>query len=621
MNKGAFLFLTLLISWSVSAQDESITRSRGLGEKNVVPPYELITNVFCRETQSLDGDWNVLVDPFENGYYNYRMQPMNERSTFFADRHFFDNQRVLVEYDFAPAPTLKVPGDWNTQTDKLYYYEGTVWYRKVFHAEPKEGFRYFLYFGAANYETIAAVNGHIVGRHVGGYTPFNFEVTSLLKAGENSVVVKVDNKRYPDAVPTVNSDWWNYGGITRSVQLVSVPSTFIRDYTVRLGSDGKSIEGSVRLDGGMGHIEITIPELKFTISAETAANGSVSFRKELPRRTKLVRWSCENPKLYEVTVSAGADRVTDKIGFRTVETRGSQILLNGEPIFCRGISIHEERPEPSAGRAWSEAHARTLLGWAREMGCNFVRLAHYPHNEWMVRIAEEMGILVWSEIPVYWTINWSNPATYTNAQNQLEEMIGRDKNRASVIIWSVANETPRSSERLRFLTRLIDRARELDPTRLVSAAMEKGGLPDGRLTVDDELLSKTDLISFNQYVGWYDGSADKCDRVVWTFPVEKPVIISEFGGGALYGRHGSVTDRFTEEYLVNLYEKNIGMLSRIPGLAGASPWILKDFRSPRRLLPGIQDDFNRKGLISEKGEKKDAFYVMQRWYLELKNKD
>ena len=619
MKKG-LLLLTLLVSWGAAAQDESITRAAGLGDKDVVPPYELITNVFCRETLSLDGDWNVLVDPFENGYYNYRMQPMNERSTFFADKHFFDNQRVLLEYDFAPAPTLQVPGDWNTQTGKLYYYEGTVWYRRVFDLEPEEGMRYFLYFGAANYETIAAVNGHIVGRHVGGYTPFDFEVTGLVKAGENSVVVKVDNKRYPDAVPTVNSDWWNYGGITRGVRLVCVPGTFIRDYNIRLGTDGKSIEGRVCLDGGTGSVEVSIPELKWTVQAEAGADGVAVFKKELSRRSKLVRWSCERPKLYEVTVSAGADRVSDRIGFRTVETRGSQILLNGEPVFLRGISIHEERPEPSAGRAWSEEHARTLLGWAREMGCNFVRLAHYPHNEWMVRVAEEMGILVWSEIPVYWTINWSNPATYANAENQLEEMIARDGNRANVIIWSVANETPRSPERLRFLSRLIDRARALDPTRLVSAAMEKGGLPDGRLTVDDELLSKTDLISFNQYVGWYDGSADKCDRVEWTFPVEKPVIISEFGGGALYGRHGSVLDRFTEEYLVNLYEKNIQMLSRIPGLAGTSPWILKDFRSPRRLLPGIQDDFNRKGLISEKGEKKDAFYVMQRWYNELETK-
>ena len=230
-------------------------------------------------------------------------------------------------------------------------------------------------------------------------------------------------------------------------------------------------------------------------------------------------------------------------------------------------------------------------------------------------MADEMGMLVWSEIPVYWTIAWNDPDTYANAENQLCEMIARDHNRACIIIWSVANETPRSSERLSFLTRLIDKTRALDPTRLVSAAMEKDETSPGQLTLVDELMYKTDLLSFNQYVGWYDGDADKCDRVVWTFPVDKPVILSELGGGAKYGRHGSMDERFTEEYLVRLYEKNISMMQRIRGLAGCTPWILKDFRSPRRALEGIQDDFNRKGLVSEKGEKKDAFYTLQNWYL------
>ena len=193
-------------------------------------------------------------------------------------------------------------------------------------------------------------------------------------------------------------------------------------------------------------------------------------------------------------------------------------------------------------------------------------------------------------------------------------MIGRDHNRAAVIIWSVANETPRSPQRLTFLTKLIDKTRSLDPTRLVSAAMEKDQTGPDQLTLVDELMYHTDLLSFNQYVGWYDGNVEKCDRVKWTFPVDKPVILSELGGGAKYGRHGSPNERFTEEYLVRLYEANIRMMKNIPGLAGCTPWILKDFRSPRRALDGIQDDFNRKGLLSEKGEKKDAFYTLQAWY-------
>ena len=577
-----------------------------------------IHNVDGRSTQSLDGTWRAIVDPYENGYYSYRMQPMSVGSTFFADRHFYSDPTQLVEYDFDAAGTLEVPGDWNTQRDKLYYYEGTVWYRRLFEAAPKAGHRYFLHFDGANYETVAGLNARIVGSHTGGFTAFDFEVTEQLRAGENSLVVKVDNKRHADGVPTVNTDWWNYGGITRSVCLVEVPQTFIRDYTVRLSADRQSIEGWIQLDGpeaAARTVRVEIPELQVSASAQTGGTGRASFIVALPRKSGIRFWSPSDPKLYEVTVSSPEDRVTDRIGLRTVTTQGSKILLNGQEIFLRGISIHDERPGAAAGRAWSDEHARTTLGWAKELGCNFVRLAHYPHNERMLRTADETGLLVWSEIPVYWTIDWSNAGTYANAENQLDEMIARDHNRACVIIWSVANETPRSPERLSFLGRLIDRTRALDPTRLVSAAMEKDEPEPGRMTLVDELMYKTDLLSFNQYVGWYDGDADKCDRVRWSFPVEKPVILSELGGGARYGRHGADNERFTEEYLVRLYEKNIAMMQRIPGLAGCTPWILKDFRSPRRALDGIQDDFNRKGLVDESGHKKDAFYTLRRWYL------
>lgn len=325
----------------------------------------------------------------------------------------------------------------------------------------------------------------------------------------------------------------------------------------------------------------------------------------------------ESPKLYDVVLSAGDDKLTDRIGFRTIRTDGTKILLNDKEIFCRGVSVHEETPYYS-GRAYSRDHAETLLGWAKEMGCNFVRLAHYPHNEEMVRAAERMGLLVWSEIPVYWTIHWDNPATYENADRQLTDMITRDANRCNIIIWSIANETPRNDSRLKFLKGLADKARSLDNTRLIGAAMEKDDITHDLVTVNDDLGDALDIISFNEYIGWYDGDIAKCDRVNWTFDVEKPVFISEFGGGALYGRHGSADERFTEEYQEELYRHHIGMLKRIPGLAGCTPWILKDFRSPRRHLPEIQDDFNRKGLISDKGQRKKAFYVMKDWYESMK---
>jgi len=572
-----------------------------------------ITNVINRNTTSLDGLWKTIVDPFENGYYDYRLKPYD--GGFAQDKDYTDKKQ-LQEYDFETNRQLAVPGDWNTQDQRLYYYEGTVWYRKRFDYSPKPGKRLFLYFGAANYETIVWLNGKRLGSHVGGFTPFNFEVTDILKSGINSLVVKVDNKRHPEGVPTVNADWWNYGGITRSVMLVETPATFIRDYYVQLKKNDKTtIEARLELDGAAKaqKVRLEIPELGIKKEVMTGADG----RAELTVKAKPVLWSPDNPKLYKVNISSETDNVSDEIGFRTIRTEGTKILLNDKEIFCRGISIHEEAPDYS-GRAYSRDHARTLLGWAKELGCNFVRLAHYPHNEYMVREAERMGFLVWSEIPVYWTIHWDNKDTYANAEQQLNDMITRDKNRCNVIIWSIANETPRSEPRLKFLTALADKARSMDGVRLVGAAMEKEEIAPDVMTVNDPLGKVLDIISFNEYVGWYDGNSEKCDRVNWKFDIQKPVFISELGGGALYGLHGPADERFTEEYQEDLYVRHVNMLKRIPGLVGTTPWILKDFRSPRRQLPNIQDDFNRKGLVSDKGQKKKAFFVLQKWYDELK---
>lgn len=575
-----------------------------------------IINVDGRSTISLDGLWKTIVDPFENGYYDYRRMPL--KNGYGADRDVTDKS-LLQEYNFATDKTLFVPGDWNTQRPELYYYEGTIWYRNRFQYRIKNDKRVFLHFGAVNYEAIVFVNGKEAGKHVGGFTPFNFEVTGMLRSGENSVVVKVDNKRFPEAVPTINTDWWNYGGITRQVNLIETPATFVRDYYLQLKkNDRNTLVGWVQLDGNNSgkSVKVEIPELKLTLNITPDSKGYASFECKI----KPVYWSPENPKLYKVNISTDSDIISDEIGFRTIETQGTKILLNGKPVFLRGVSVHEEAAFRN-GRVYSKEEDLILLQWAKEMGCNFVRLAHYPHNEQMIRQAEKLGILVWSEIPVYWTIQWKNTETYKNAENQLSDNIVRDKNRANIIIWSIANETPQSPERLSFLTRLAEKVRSLDPVRLVGAAMEKEEVKPGLMTVDDPLSKVMDVLSFNQYVGWYDGLPEKCDRVNWTFDIQKPVIITEFGGSALYGMRGGKTERFTEDYQEDLYTKSVEMLKRIPGLAGCTPWILKDFRSPRRQLRDIQDDFNRKGLISDKGQKKRAFFVMQKWYEEIKNKE
>jgi beta-glucuronidase len=572
----------------------------------------LIANTEGRKTVSLDGQWQTIVDPYESGYYNYRYQP--------SDNGYFKNAKPksksdLLEYDFDRSATLNVPGDWNTQSDQLFFYEGTVWYKKSFDYARRPNTRLFVYFGAANYLADVYLNGEKIGRHEGGFTPFNFEITKLVRDTGNFLVVKVDNKRRRDAVPTLMTDWWNYGGLTREVKLVETPPTFVHDYLVQLEKGSRQhVRGWVKLAGEKLNqtITIRIPEagVSKTFTTDNSGLATIDFNAEL----KL--WSPENPKLYDVSIEAETDQVRDQIGFRTIETRGNDILLNGRPIFLRGVCIHEEAPL-RGGRAYSREDAQTLLGWAKELGANFVRLAHYPHNEFMIREADRLGILVWSEIPVYWTIQWENPATLENARHQLGEMIARDKNRAAVVIWSVANETPLSDARLSFLKNLISHAKNLDPSRLMSAAMERHYINDTTQMIDDPLGEYLDVLGCNEYVGWYDGLPEKADRLEWRSKYQKPLVMSEFGGDALYGHHGDALTRWTEEYQENIYQHQIAMLKKIPFLRGTSPWILTDFRSPRRPLPNIQDYWNRKGLISNRGEKKKAFYVLQQWYREL----
>jgi beta-glucuronidase len=567
-----------------------------------------------RAGQSLDGAWHVIVDPYDNGLLDYRNLPRRDG---YAQDAPPKNKSDLVEYDFARSPTLNVPGDWNTQRPELLYYEGTIWYERRFDAPAAStgGARQFLQFGAAAQRAIVWLNGRKLGGHDGGFTPFAFEVTGQLRPRANSLVVWVDSARLPAAIPAMNTDWWNYGGLTRGVRLVEAPAVFIREARVQCArADPRQIAGFVSLDGARGPTPVTIeiPELRARATVRTDAAGRATFA--FPARPTL--WSPEAPKLYDVTITAGGDRVHDLIGFRTIETVGTEIRLNGRSIFLRGISLHEEALG-RGGRATSRADAEALLGLAKELGCNFVRLAHYPHNEEMTRAADRMGLLVWSEIPVYWTIAWDNPDTLTNARQQLAEEIARDGNRASVILWSVGNETPVTEARTRFLRSLVADARAADPTRLLTAALEHHLAGPRAERIDDPLGADLDVLGLNEYVGWYDGLPEKCDTLSWSAAYDKPIVVSEFGADAKAGLHGDALTRFSEEYQADLYRRQLAMLRRVPAIRGMSPWILVDFRSPRRPLPGVQDGWNRKGLVANDGTKKQAFGVLRDAYRAL----
>jgi beta-glucuronidase len=571
----------------------------------------LLLNLDHRPTISLNGDWHAIVDPYGAGLYNFHGKLR-------ADGYFREGRQEPggepIEYDFQKSPILHVPGDWNTQRETLFFYEGFVWYQRDFPFQQKPRTRVFLHIGGANYRSYVWVNGHNAGAHEGGFTPFDCDLSGIIKDGTNTVVIAVDNSRLADGIPTWQTDWWNYGGITRDVSLVELPEVFIDDLDLHLQRGSKTlIEGWVHLTGAVGRVPVTvsIPELKINQTADTGEDGRATFHFEVHN---LELWSSEHPRLYRVQIQAVQDQLGDEIGFRTIEVRGNQIVLNGSPIFLRGVCIHSEAPYRT-GRAYNDEDTETLFGWVQELGANFVRLAHYPHDERMTRLADRLGILVWSEIPVYWAVQFENPAVLAKAEQQLREMIRRDRNKASVVLWSVANETPATSVRFQFLRTLVEKAREEDPTRLVTAALlvRTEGMTK---VIDDPLGEVLDVIGFNEYIGWYEHTPEDAEQVVWKIAYDKPLIVSEFGGEAKYGLHSDTNTRWTEEYQASIYRHQLTMLNRMPSLRGMSPWILMDFRSPRRPLPGVQDYFNRKGLISDQGEKKEAFFILQKAYKE-----
>ncbi|MEL7472749.1 MAG: glycoside hydrolase family 2 TIM barrel-domain containing protein [Planctomycetota bacterium] len=566
-----------------------------------------------RDTRALDGDWSYIIDPYDHGRIDYRSRVrtdgfwMDATPSSPADR---------VEYAFDDKHTLRVPGDWNTQQLELLHYEGVVWYRTQFDAIVRDHERTFIRFGAANKRADAWLNGAPIGSNSVGFTPFAFEVTDTLRAGANSLVVRVDNTRRPEGVPAMQTDWFNYGGLTRSVELLAVPETFIADAHVGLREGGRVADGWVRLDGpdaANALFDVTFAGVSITTNTDEHGVGRFALNADT-----FARWSPQSPKLHDFEVRYGNDTLRERVGLRTVATSGDQILLNDEPVFLRGICLHEEPIAPRGGRSSGLADARELLTLAKELGCNYVRLAHYTHDEATLRLADELGLMVWAEIPVYWMLDYDNPETLAEAETHLRGMIARDHNRASVIIWSIGNEMGDDVSAQRFRLKLGALAKRLDPSRLLSAALFARQERDAgrlvRMVIEDPFGEVADVLAINQYVGWYHDQPESLRGVAIERRWNKPFVFSEFGAGVKHGLRGEPEAVWTEDFGVRYYNENLDWIESLDSIAGLSPWILKDFRSPRRPLYGIQDGFNRKGLVSETGERKLVFDVLRERY-------
>jgi beta-glucuronidase len=552
-----------------------------------------LISVAGRHAESLGGEWLLTLDLFDEGlrqkWYELDDTPPSQWS-------------VPRDYEAEAGARVQVPSCWNLLRPEWRYFEGAAWYaREIEHRPGPEGERQFLHFEGVAHAALIFVNGICVGGHLGASTPFSCEVTAALRPGRNRILVMAENRRRPERVPMDHVDWFNYGGIHRDVALVRVPAVFLRHAAIALAQGGPAIEVRIRLSDPVdGEARLRIAELGIDAPVAVVSGEGKAHVAATPEL-----WSPATPRLYDVEVAFGTDRLRERVGFRRIGVEGTRILLNGVPIFLRGACVHEDDLE--LGRATTEEDIRRRFAHARELGANFLRLAHYPHHPLVARIADEEGILLWAEIPVYWAIDFANPRTYADAHNQLMELIARDANRASVVIWGIGNENADTEARLAFLTGLARAARAADPTRLVSAAC----LINRRdFSIADRLADELDVIGLNEYFGWYEPDFSGLERLIANSDPGKPVIVSETGADALAGHRGAGRILFTEDWQAEFHRRQFQIVSRVPWMAGYAAWLLYDFRSERRQT-GFQKGFNRKGLIgADKLTRKAAFHAL-----------
>lgn len=663
ISRTFFSFL-LIFAFYLHSEDQSDADSFFGREAPVYPSSDhLIGWIDSRQIQSLNGEWSYIVDPMNNGL---------PESSFFGG---FPKNKIqitgmeLIEYNFETASKIQIPGAWNAIDERLFFYRGPVWLYKKFNYSPKKEALTHLYIEGSNFTTKIFLNGSIVGEFEGGYVPFNFNISKYLKEGENILLVQTDNTLNESSVPTQKTDWWPWGGIVGDVYVVETPKQFIQNAYLQLNPDDFSeVLFKLKMNKeSSGHIiKLEIPELQFMAEYKTNSFGAISENIKIYPQL----WSPLSPKLYEVKISSEAETISDKIGFRSIQTKGQKIYLNNSEIQFKGIAMHSE-PIGIPGPAFSKEHFQKLLLTAKDLNINFIRAAHYPYTRHLAKVADQLGLMLWEEVPVYWNIDWDNSNTLNIAKNQIKRLVQRDQNRASVVVWSVANETPLSSSRMKFLKALLAEIEINDSSRLSTAALLSGSEEQFRslvlvlalqgaksqwvspkekaifqlildqanipidselsfsLSIDDPLGESVDLISYNEYFGWYyvtfftdqmmisEGTLRKLMFEVMpdikiSSSFDKPIHISEFGAGAKYGNHTNKI--WSEEYQAKLYKHQLEMLSNNPQIQGISPWVFKDFRAMLRPLPGIQDFYNRKGLIDESGNKKEAFKVLADFY-------
>ncbi|MHA7055820.1 glycoside hydrolase family 2 protein [Aquimarina sp. M1] len=549
--------------------------------------------------------------------------------------------------------SVNLPHTWNdhdTMDLTPGYRRSASWYRKNLQIDAiNKDLVYQLYFEGANITTQVYVNGKLSGEHIGGYIGFTVDISNQLQVGKNELLVRVDNSYDREIIPSQKSDFFIYGGITRDVWLMKKYTSNISDIkimTPKVSKEEASLQLDIEIEGLENKekyeviAELFQPDGKKIRTISKKLNNT-QLKLDFKNLAKPILWDIDTPNLYEVNVlllesGKQVDQLTEKFGFRWFEfKKNGPFYLNGKRVLLRGTHRHEEHAGYGAAMP-NSLHRKDILA-IKEMGANFIRLAHYPQDPEVYKMCDELGILVWDELP--WCRGGIGNETWkTNTKNMLKEIINQNFNHPSVIIWSLGNEiywlpdfeNGDDEEKLNsFLKELNTLSHTLDPSRKTAIRKYYSG------------SGIVDVFSPSIWSGWYSGSYTTYEKALKKYIKEYPHFIhAEYGGSSHYGRHTenpvdgrgamdpdgwteaitqtSVTNiakigDWSENYIVDLFDWHLKIAETNDSFVGNVQWAFKDFGTPLRPENDIPY-VNQKGIMDREGNPKDAYYVFKSYW-------
>lgn len=542
-----------------------------------------------RNVQSLDGLWQFKTDP--------------------------DNKGIEEKwYEAFPGNTDKVyvPSCWNNELG-LYEYEGVAWYKTTFDSVDET---VKLHFHGVTGQAKVYLDGLLLGEHYGGFTGFEFLIENL-EPGQHTLTVYVDSTHDDmNTIPLAVVDWYHYGGITRGVEVVTLPTQWIEDYKIdyTLADDYKSakLHCIVNLGGKQAS-----PEQKITLLVDgvTVASFNINDATYEAELKDLNLWHPNHPYLYNISLVIEEDTIVDRIGFRKIEGKNKQLLINGQPIYLNGVNRHEDHPD------WGFALPLKIMmkdmAIIKQMGCNMIRGSHYPNAPAFLDLCDQEGILFMEEIPMwgFGEAQMSNPIVEERGLMMHEEMIVRDYHHPCIFLWGLHNECATDTEAGYRLTKIFaDKVRSLDSTRLVGYASNKADR--------DICFELADIICVNRYIGWYFKDIDYWPTFLQTVKdnvakhncSDKPIVMSEFGAGAVYGESTFEGPIWTENFQQKYLDYTLKLFKDDPDISGSMIWQYCDIRTAKEKALDRPRGFNNKGLVDEFRRPKSAYWTVQKHY-------